>query len=48
MHELFRYVQLVKGSLATYPELVEAINDKCAVPGEERPLIAISKWQLVD
>ena len=48
LHELFRYAQLVKGSLATYPELVEAMNEKSAVPGEERPSITISKWQLVD
>jgi hypothetical protein len=46
LHELFRYAIDVKGALATYLELADCMNEKSAVPGEQRPTISLSRKQL--
>jgi len=46
LHELFRYAQVVKGSLSTFTELAETMNQKSGTPGENRPTICLSRKQL--
>ena len=46
LHELFRYAQVVKGSLSTFTELAETMNKKSGTPGENRPTICLSRKQL--
>ena len=48
LHELFRYAQLVKGSLLTFVELSEVMNAKSATPGENRPTLSLSRKQVRD
>ena len=48
LHELFRYAQLVKGSLSTFVELSEVMNAKPATPGENRPTLSLSRKQVRD
>ena len=46
LHELFRYGQSTLGPLASFSELVDIMNEKSASPGEQRPTLSLSQWQL--
>ena len=48
LHELFRYAQQVKGSIGTFSELKEVMNEKSSAPGENRPTLSLSRRQLSD
>ena len=48
LHELFRHVQGLHGSLASFHELAMAINAQSAVPGEGRPTLSLSRHQVMN
>ena len=46
LHELFRQGQSTLGPLASFSESADIMNEKSASPGEERPTLSLSQWQL--
>ena len=45
---LFRYAQEVRGPLESYQQLANTMNMKSSVPGEERPVVLLSRRQVSD
>lgn len=46
LHQLFRHAQHVRGAMATFHELADIMNQKSAMPGEDRPTLSLSRKQV--
>ena len=46
LHELFRNAQRILGGLATYQKITDNMNEKSAMPGEQRATITLTRKQL--